>query len=92
MFSLGSETIGELPIIRASMAKKPKERMGLVVERLKTGNSRPRTLAAQRSSIDAILYRQISEPDIQSVVGPMIKPGIVTLTADKVCFKLTKTA
>ena len=92
MFSVGSETIGEIPIIRASLAKTPKECMGLDVERLKTGNSRPRTLAALRSSIDASLYRQISEPDIQSVVGPMIKAGIVTLTADKVSFKLTKTA
>ena len=90
MFSVWSETIGEISIIRASTAKTPKERMGLVVERFKTGNSKPRTLAALRSSIEAILYRQISEPDIQSVVDQMIKAGFVTVTDDKVSFNLTQ--
>ena len=37
VFSVRSETIGEIPIIRASTAKTPKERMGLVVDRLKSG-------------------------------------------------------
>jgi len=92
VLTVRSETIGEIPIIRASTAKTPKERMGLVAERFKTGNSRPRTLAALRSSIEAIFYRQISEPDIQSVVDQMIKAGFITVTADKVSFKLTKAA
>ena len=56
VFSVRSETIGEIPIIRASTAKTPKERMGFVVNRLKSGNSKPRTLATLRSAIDAILY------------------------------------
>ena len=92
MFSVRSETIGEIPIIRASTAKTPKERMGLVVDRLKSGNSRPRTLSALRSAIDAILYKQIGEPEVEGVIEQMVKGGFVTVTDEKVSFKFTKDA
>lgn len=92
VFSVRSETIGEIPIIRASTAKTPKERMGLVLDRLKSGNSRPRTLSALKSAIDAILYKQVAEPDIQAVIEQMVKAGFVTVTDEKVSFKLTKDA
>ncbi|MCP9917361.1 PIN domain-containing protein [Cyanobium sp. ATX 6F1] len=88
VFAVRSETIGEIPIIRASTAKTPKERMGLVVDRLKSGNSRPRTLASLSSSIDAILFKQVGEPDVQAVIDQMVKAGFVTLTDEKVSYKL----
>jgi hypothetical protein len=92
VFSVRSETIGEIPIIRASAAKTAKERMGLVVDRLKSGNSRPRTLPALKSAIDAILYKQVGEPDVQAVIDQMVKAGFVTVTDEKVSYKLTKDA
>lgn len=92
VFSVRSETIGEIPIIRASTAKTPKDRMGLVVDRLKSGNSRPRTLSALRSAIDDILYKQVGEPELQAVIEQMVKAGFVTVTDEKVSFKLTKDA
>jgi septum formation topological specificity factor MinE len=92
VFSVRSETIGDIPIIRASTAKTPKERMGLVVDRLTSGNTRPRTLPALRSAIDAILYKQVGEQDIQAVIDQMVKAGIVSLVDEKVSFKLTKDA
>lgn len=90
MFSVRSETIGEIPIIRASTAKTTKERMGIAIDRLKSGNSRPRTLAALRSTIDAILYKQVGESEIQAVIDQMVKAGYVTVTNEKVTFKFTK--
>jgi len=92
VFSVRSETIGEIPIIRASTAKTTKERMGLAIDRLKSGNSRPRTLPALRSAIDAILYKQVGEPELQAVIDQMVKAGYVTVTNEKVTFKLTKDA
>lgn len=92
VFSVRSETIGEIPIIRASTAKTPKERMSLVVDRMKSGSSRPRTVSTLRSSIDAILYKQVGEPDIQAVIDQMIKAGFVTVADEKVSYKLTKDA
>ena len=89
VFSVRSETIGEIPIIRASTAKTPKERMGFVVNRLKSGNSKPRTLATLRSAIDAILYKQVSEPDVQAIIDQMIKAGLVIVKDEKVSFKFT---
>lgn len=90
VFSVRSETIAEIPIIRASTAKTPKERMGLVVDRFKSGNSKPRALSALRSAIDAILYKQVGETDIQAVIDQMVKAGFVTVADEKVSFKLTK--
>jgi septum formation topological specificity factor MinE len=92
VFSVRSETIGEIPIIRASTAKTTKERMGLAIDRLRSGNSRPRTLPALRSAIDAILYKQVGEPELQAVIDQMVKAGYVTVTNEKVTFKLTKDA
>ena len=92
VFSVRSETIGDIPIIRASTAKTPKERMGLVVDRLTSGNTRPRTLPALRSAMDAILYKQVGDQDIQAVIDQMVKAGIVSLVDEKVSFKLTKDA
>ena len=92
VFSVRSETIGEIPIIRASTAKTPKERMSLVVDRMKSGSSRPRTVSTLRSAIDAILYKQVGEQDIQAVIDQMIKAGFVTVADEKVIYKLTKDA
>jgi hypothetical protein len=89
VFSVRSETIGEIPIIRASTAKTPKERMGFVVNRLKSGNSKPRTLATLRSAIDAMLYKQVGEPDVQAIIDQMIKAGLVIVKDEKVSFKFT---
>jgi septum formation topological specificity factor MinE len=88
VFSVRSETIGEIPIIRASTAKTPKERMGLVVDRFNSGNSRPRTLPALRSSIDAILYKQVGDQEVQAVIDQMVKAGLLTVTDEKVSYKL----
>ncbi len=92
VFSVRSETIGEIPIIRASAAKTPKERMRLVVDRMKSGSSRPRTVSTLSSAIDAILYKQVGEPDIQGVIDQMIKAGFITVADEKVSYKLTKDA
>lgn len=92
VFSVRSETISEIPIIRASTAKTPKERMGLVVDRLKSGSSRPRTLSALRSSIDSILYKQVGEPEVQAVIDQMVKAGYVSVADEKVSYKIPKDA
>lgn len=92
IFSVRSETIGEIPIIRASTAKTPKERINLVVDRLKSGSSRPKTLSTLRSTIEAILYKQVGGPDIQAVIDQMIKSGFVTVANEKVSYSLLKDA
>lgn len=92
IFAVRSETIGEIPIIRASTAKTPKERMNLVVDRLKSGASRPKTMSSLRSSIEAILYKQVGGPDTQAVIDQMIKAGFVSVANEKVSYSLHKDA
>lgn len=92
IFSIRSETIGEIPIIRASTAKTPKERMNLVVDRLKSGSSRPKTMSTLRSSIEAILYKQVDGPDTQAVIDQMIKAGFVSVSNEKVSYSMPKNA
>lgn len=90
IFLVRSETIGEIPIVRASTAKTPKERMDLVIERLKSGSNRPKTIATLRSTIDVFLYKQIGETDIQAVIDQMIKDGFVSVTNEKISYSLPK--
>lgn len=89
IFSVRSESIGEIPLIRASNAKTPKERMSLVVDRLKSGSSRPRTLSALKASIDAILYKQLVDTDVLAVVDQLVKAKLITVTDEKVTYRLT---
>lgn len=91
-FVVRSESISDIPIIRVSMAKTPKERMNLVVYRLKSGSSRPGTLSTLRSAIDAILFKQVAELDIQAVIDQMIKAGLVAVANEKVSYNLPKDA
>lgn len=90
IFCVRSESIREIPIIRASTAKTSKERMSLIVERLKSGHSKPRTLPALRSTIEALLYKQIGEADVQALVDQMSKAGYIVVTDEKVSYKMTK--
>jgi hypothetical protein len=92
IFCIRSEAISEIPIIRASTAKTSKERMCLVVERLKSGHSKPRTLTALRSTIEALLYKQIGEADAQAVIDQMSKAVYIVVTDEKVSYKMTKDA
>lgn len=92
IFSVRSETIGEIPLIRASNAKSLKERMALVVDRFHSGTSRPRTLSALRSSIDAIFYKQLVEADILAVIDQMVKAKFITVAGEKVSYKLSNDA
>ena len=92
IFSVRSETISEIPLIRASNAKTPKERMTLVVDRLRSGSSPPRTLSALKSSIDAILYKQVNDTDVLAVIDQMAKAKFITVADEKVSYKLTNDA
>ena len=92
IFSIRSESIGEIPLIRATNAKTPKERMALVVDRLKPGSSRPRTLSALKSTIDAILYKQVVDADDVAVIDQMVKAKFITVVHEKVAYRLTDDA
>jgi hypothetical protein len=87
IFSIRSESIGEIPLIRATNAKTPRERMALVVDRLKTGSSRPRTLSALKSKIDAILCKQVVDADVVAVIDQMVKAKFITVVHEKVAYK-----
>lgn len=92
IFSVRSETIGEIPIIRASISKTPRDRMNLVVDRLKPSSARPKTLTTLRSSIDAIFQKQVGELEIQAVIDQMIKTGYVSVTNEKVAYSFPSNA
>ncbi len=66
--------------------------MALVVDRLKSGPSRPRTLSALKSTIDAILYKQVVDADVVAVIDQMVKAKFITVVHEKVTYKLTDDA
>lgn len=64
----------------------------MVVERLKSGHSKPRTLPALRSTIEVLFYKQMGEVDVQAVVDQMSKAGYIVVANENVSFKMTKDA
>lgn len=64
----------------------------MVVERLKSGHSKPQTLPALRFTIEMLFYKQIGEADAQAVVDQMSKTGYIVATNEKVSLKMTKDA
>ena len=70
----------------------PKDRMNLVVDRLKPSSARPKTLTTLRSSIDAIFQKQVGELEIQAVIDQMIKTGYVSVTNEKVAYSFPSNA
>lgn len=66
--------------------------MTLVVDRLRSGSSRPRTLSALKSSIDAILYKQVNDTDVLAVIDQMVKAKFITVADEKVSYRLTNDA
>jgi hypothetical protein len=49
-------------------------------------------LSALKSSIDAILYRQVVATDVLAVIDQMVKAKFITVTDEKVSYKLTNDA
>jgi hypothetical protein len=49
-------------------------------------------LTALRSTIEALLYKQIGEADAQAVIDQMSKAGYIVVTDEKVSYKMTKDA
>ena len=66
--------------------------MTLVVDRLRSGSSRPRTLSALKSSIDAILYKQVNDTDVLAVIDQMVKTKFIAVADEKVSYNLTNDA
>lgn len=88
VFSMRSEAIGEIPVIRAATASSPKQRMALVLDRLKSGATRPGTLSTLKSTVDSILYKQVEEAGVQAVIDQMVASGFVSVKGKKVSYKL----
>ena len=83
------QTIGEIPILRPIDPKSSPDRVALIVADLqKRGASRPRTVATLSSTISAKFQKQLTAPEVSSLVSELEKKGLVKVEGTKVTYNL----
>jgi len=83
------KTIGDIPMIKASTAKSPAERLEVALARLGQNKAaRPRTVKALSSTIASLFQKQLSEEEISEVIQGLASKGYVTVDGTKVTYSL----
>jgi hypothetical protein len=81
------KTIAEIPLVKASNAKSPAERLDVVLSWLtRTKASRPRTVKTLSSSIASLFQKQLSSEEVTSIIEQLSKLGHLTVTGAKVSY------
>lgn len=87
IFCTRSVKVTDMPFIKLSVAKSPKERMALVADFLRApANTLPTTRKRLAGVIKARLDKSITGEDIEAVVQAMIDDGFAVIDGTKVSF------
>lgn len=89
IFAARSASIGEIPLLKAAGAKTPDDRLKAAVENLsQRGNSRPRTIKTLTSTLSALFNKQLSEPEIATLIDRLAKARLIAIDGAKVVYSL----
>jgi len=84
-----SKDVTEIPIVKAANSKTPTDKLAVIVSDLKRrGSAKPRTVKTLGSTINGIFQKQLSEPEVASLLAALQKHGVVTVTDTKVSYEL----
>jgi hypothetical protein len=82
-----SPCIDDIPLVKATNSKTPVERAHLFIEKLRQPKvTRPRAVKTLSSSIAAFFQKQITEAEIQAVIGAMQEKGFIEVAGGKVSY------
>jgi hypothetical protein len=82
-----SESLEEIPAVKAAQSKSPEERAILFWSRLlQPKATKPRTEKTLRSAIAAHFQRQLSDDEITAVVDALRRPGHLSIACGKVVY------
>jgi len=83
------KSIEEIPLVKASNAKSPAERLELVLSKLQQVKAaKPRTVATLRTSIASWFGKQLSEKEVEALVQGLVAQGYITVSGAKVTYAL----
>ena len=81
------KSVAEIPLVKASTAKSPTERLLVALSWLQqTKASKPRTVKTLSSSIGSLFQKQLSAEDVASVVEALAAQGHISVAGTKVTY------
>jgi hypothetical protein len=83
IFSDRVKSISDIPLIKASAAKTPAERIDVVLAWLDKA-TKPRTVKTLSSAIASLFQKQLSEEEIDAIVQALAAQGRITLAGTRV--------
>jgi len=84
-----SADVTEIPIVKASNAKSPAEKLAIVVAYLqRRGNQKPRVIKTLSGSIKAQFQSPLPDPEITSLIEQLQKQKLITINGSKVQYHL----
>jgi PIN domain len=90
IFCTRSAKVTDMPFIKLSVAKSPRERMAIIAEFLRApANTLPTTRKRLAGVVKARLDKSISGDDIEAVVQAMIDDGFAVVDGPRVTFPTT---
>ena len=89
IFAARSVDVSEIPLVKVANTRTPAEKLAVVINNLQQrGASMPRTLKTLTSTISAIFQKQLSEQELEAMLGELHAKGFVTVTGTKVSYDL----
>lgn len=86
-----SKEIGEMPFVKAMVAKTPKERLEVVMAKLEQQQAnRPRTVKTLSSMIQALFQKQLADDDVAGLVDSLKSKGLVNIVENKVTYQMSE--
>ncbi|WP_227816218.1 PIN domain-containing protein [Nitrogeniibacter aestuarii] len=81
--------VTEIPIVKAASSRTPNEKIDVIVADLKRrGASKPRAVKTLTSTISSMFQKQITDQELQSLIGELKSRGLVKVTGTKVSYSL----
>ncbi len=81
--------IGDIPFVKAVTAKTPKDRLDVLVAKLRQNEAnRPRTVKTLSGTIAALFQKQLTDEEVAVLVTSLQKEGLVIVADNKVTYAL----
>lgn len=84
-----SDSIADIPLLKASNAKTATEKLDVIVGNLKQrGSSKPRTIKTLSSTISSLFQKQLADEELTSILSELQDKGWILTTENKVSYAL----
>ena len=84
-----SDSIADIPLLKASNAKTATEKLDVIVGNLKQrGSAKPRTIKTLSSTISSLFQKQLADEEITSLLAELQNKGWILTSENKVSYAL----